>query len=90
MEKQKPIQTFRRGTVDAAIWENRSEKGTFYRVTFSRYYPGPDGKPRNSDSFGLRELASVSLLALQAEAWVRDAMKASAIAAEVAEEVGNE
>jgi len=90
MATQRPITSIRRGAVQAAIWENTSEKGSYYRVTFSRWYPGADGKPRNADNFGLRELAAVALLAIQAEDWIRTREKTSAGTTDAAGEVSDE
>jgi len=80
MATQRPIHSIRRGSVEAAIWQNSSEKGAYYRVTFSRVYSGPDGKPRNTDSFGPRELPAVTLLAIEAERWIQDTQRTATTA----------
>ena len=36
--KTQPIKTLRAGRIQAAIWENHSDKGPFYNVTVSRSY----------------------------------------------------
>lgn len=66
MTKKKPIQTIRRGSIEAAIWENKGEHGVAYNVTFSRSYK--DGEePKKSTSFGQRDLLAVGRLADLAE-----------------------
>jgi len=70
MATQKPIHTIRRGKLEAAIWENQSSAGTFYRATFSRTYRTNEGRAASTSSFGARELAGLALLAIQAEAWM--------------------
>jgi hypothetical protein len=36
--KTQPLKTLRAGRIQAAIWENHSDKGPFYNVTVSRSY----------------------------------------------------
>jgi hypothetical protein len=72
MATQKPIHTIRRGKLEAAIWENQSRAGTFYRATFSRSYRTSEGQPTSTSNFGARELPGLALLAIQAEAWMVD------------------
>lgn len=58
--KNKPIQV-RLGRVKANIWENETENGTFFNVTFARLYTeGGDKKKKpvwkESTSFGRDDL----------------------------------
>jgi hypothetical protein len=72
MTTKRPIHSIKRGGLEAAIWTNETKDGAiFYRVTFSRFYRGADGKPANSSSFGTNHLGELALLAGQADAWIR-------------------
>ena len=65
-ETKKPAQTFRKGTVKAAVWENKGKDGVFYSVTFSRSYKhGADGW-RNTSSFNEGDLEALADVAFQA------------------------
>ena len=69
MEKKRPIQTIRRGYVEAAIWQNKTDNGPMYNVTFSRTYK--DGEElKNSSSFGIGDLFRVARLALLADDYI--------------------
>ena len=65
-ETKKPAQTFRKGTVKAAVWENKGKDGVFYSVTFSRSYKAGEDGWRNTSSFNegdLEPLADVAFMA---------------------------
>ena len=69
MSKKRPIQTIRRGFVEAAIWKNDTEKGSMFNVTFSRTYK--DGEElKNSSSFGIGDLYRVARIALLADDFI--------------------
>ena len=53
--KAQPIKTLRAGRIQAAIWENHSDKGSFYNVTVSRSYKEGDSW-KSSGSFGRDDL----------------------------------
>ena len=59
--KPQPIQTLRAGRIQAAIWENHSDKGPFYNVTVSRSYKEGDNW-KSSDSFGRDDLLVLAQL----------------------------
>jgi hypothetical protein len=61
--KQKPISEVRIGTVKAAIWQNESESGTRYNVTFQRLYRGDEGTWQSTDSFGRDDLLVLAKVA---------------------------
>ena len=62
MEKKKPVHEIRLGKVRAAVWENDTEGGVRYGVTFSRLYK--DGEQwRDSSSFGRQELLLLAKVA---------------------------
>jgi hypothetical protein len=63
---KRPIATVRVENVEAAIWSNLGEKGTFYNVTFSRKYEDKEGKLQNSTSFGAADLLAIPLASSEA------------------------
>jgi len=70
-EKKKPVHTIRISNVEAAIWENDSEKGTFHAVTVSRKYRKDDAV-RNSDSFSGIDLLVLAKVSDLAHTWVNE------------------
>jgi hypothetical protein len=69
MEKRKPVQSFRYGAIEAAIWANDTGNGTIYNVTFARRYK--DGEEwKSSDFFGRDDLLVLAKLADQAHSWI--------------------
>ena len=66
-EKAKPpVAKLRVGLIFASIWENATENGTFYNVTFERRYRDGEGNWHSTTSFGqgdLLELAKAADLA---------------------------
>lgn len=64
-EKKKPAQTFRKGTVKAAIWQNEGKDGVFYSVTFSRSYKAGEDGWRNTSSFNEGDLEALADVAFQ-------------------------
>lgn len=69
MDKQKPAQSFRYGNVEAAIWENETEKGTLYNVTLTRHFKDAD-EWKKTDSFRRDDLLVVAKLADKAHTWI--------------------
>ena len=67
----KPATAFRSGSVNAAVWENTGETGPFFSITFSRPYKDAQGNWKNSSSYGLNDLDSLSSLAELAKDWVQ-------------------
>jgi hypothetical protein len=61
--KQKPISEVRIGTVKAAIWQNDTESGARYNVTFQRLYRGDEGTWQSTDSFGRDDLLVLAKVA---------------------------
>jgi hypothetical protein len=59
--KPQPIKTLRAGRIQAAIWENHSDKGPFYNVTVSRSYKEGDTW-KSADSFGRDDLLVLAQL----------------------------
>jgi hypothetical protein len=64
--KSKPIQEFRIGRVRAAIWQNVTEKGMRYNVTFSKLYRDKEDNWKDTTSFGKEDLLLLAEVARQA------------------------
>lgn len=69
MSNNKPVHEIRIGLVKAAIWESKSEKGSFLTGALSRLYKA-EGGWKQSHSFGAWELPSVLQVVDQAKAWI--------------------
>ena len=52
--------------VAAAIWRNKTEKGTFYNVTFERSYKSEGGSWESTQSFSADDLLLLAKVADQA------------------------
>ena len=72
-----PVKTFRFGRIKAAVWENETDKQTFYNVTFARTYTDAAGNPQDTDSFGRDDLPLVAKLADQAHTFIFDRLAES-------------
>ena len=68
---QKPLHQVRVGSVRASIWENHSEKGPFFSVTFSRSYKDRSGQWQNGQSYLGRDLDVLIDCAQEAKAFIR-------------------
>lgn len=66
---RKPIHELRLGRLKAAIWENPTDNGVRYNVTFARLYKDDHGWHSN-DSFGVDDLLGLAKLADQVHTWV--------------------
>src|SRR5262245_9167349 len=69
MTKTKPAHEIRLGRIRATIWENDTESGVRYNVTFSRLYKSEDGW-KDSTSMGLNDLLLVAKVADLAHSWI--------------------
>ena len=67
---KQPANTLRCGNIKATIWENTSEKGSFFATTFSRPFKNQSGEWRNGTSFGLNDLEALGTVAHQAKDWM--------------------
>ena len=68
-QTNKPAHTIRHGAISASIWEQATEKGPMYNVTFQRAYKEGD-EWKNSTSFGRNNLLLLSLMAARAFEWI--------------------
>ena len=67
--KTKPIHEIRLGHIKAAVWQNNTEAGVRYNVTFSRLYR--DGEQwKSTESFGRDDLLLLGKIADQAHSWI--------------------
>jgi hypothetical protein len=64
-----PVHKIRHGSVSASIWQQETEKGSLFNVTFQRSYKQGDTW-KNSSSFGRNNLLVVSLIAARAYEWI--------------------
>lgn len=69
MSQEKPVHEIRLGKVKAAVWQNATENGLRFNVTFSRIYKTEKGW-ESSSSFGRDELPLVSKVADLAHTWI--------------------
>lgn len=59
----KPIQEVRIGNSKAAIWQNETDNGLRFNVTFQRIYRDAEGKWQSTDSFGRDDLLVLAKVA---------------------------
>ena len=67
---KRPATTLRCGNIKASIWQNVSEKGSFFSTTFSRPFKDQSGAWRNGTSFGLNDLEALMNVAFEAKEWM--------------------
>ena len=65
--KNPPVAKVRVGLITASIWENPTDKGTFYNVTFERRYRDAKGEWHSTQSFDKSTLLTLAKLADQAD-----------------------
>lgn len=66
-----PVHEVRIGPIKAAIWENKTENGTWFNVTVSRIYKDGD-QWRSTDGFGRDDLLVLAKVADQTHTWIID------------------
>ncbi len=62
---KRPATTLRSGNIKATIWENVSEKGSFFATTFSRPFKDQSGAWHNGTSSGLNDLEALMNVAFE-------------------------
>jgi hypothetical protein len=67
---KRPATTLGCGNIKATIWENVSEKGSFFATTFSRPFKDQTGAWHNGTSFGLNDLEAPMNVAFEAKEWI--------------------
>lgn len=55
-----PVAKLRVGLISASIWENATEKGTHYSVTFDRRYQDDKGAWHSTNGYGVRDLLALA------------------------------
>lgn len=71
----RPVRQFRYGAVKAAVWENATDNGTMYGVTFNRSYRDSRGEWHDTGSFNPADLPALSKAALDAHSFVYERMR---------------
>ena len=64
-----PAHKIRTGTLQATIWRNAGDKGTWYSVQLTRGYKVDEGW-RETDNLGFDDLLSAAKLLDQAHTWI--------------------
>jgi hypothetical protein len=64
-----PVHKIRHGAVSGSIWQNETDKGVIFNVTFQRSYKDGDTW-KNSASFGRRDLLVLGLIAARCFEWI--------------------
>ena len=67
--RNQPVHEVRLGGIKAAIWQNQTEAGVRYNVTFERLY-NQEGEWRSTSSFGRDDLLLLGKVADQAHTWI--------------------
>ncbi len=71
-QKQRPVHEVRIGAIRAAVWENETENGTRYNVTFTRLYKDDQDRWQDSTSFGRDDLLVLAKVADLAHTWIHE------------------
>ena len=61
-KKAGPFAKVRVGMINANIWKNTNDKGTFYNVTFENRYLDTEGKWKSGHSYGIDDLLPLAKL----------------------------
>ena len=68
--KQGPAMKFKRGSIEAAVFENHRDGKTWHNVSISRRYKNSSGEYRTANTYSYPDLVQVARAAEQAEAWI--------------------
>jgi hypothetical protein len=74
----KPAHKIRIGALQATIWRNQSEKGTWYSVIPARGYKQGDETWKETDSLNFDDLLTMSKLLDLAHTWIMHQQQADA------------
>ena len=75
--RNQPVHEVRLGGIKAAIWQNQTEAGVRYNVTFERLYH-QEGEWRSTTSFGRDDLLLLGKVADRAHSWIIEPEAAAA------------
>ena len=59
-KKSAPVAKVRVDMINASIWKNTNDKGTFYNVTFENRYRDGEGKWKSGHSYNASDLLSLA------------------------------
>ena len=68
--KQGPAMKFKRGSIEAAVFENQKDGKVWHNVSISRRYRNSGGEYRSTSTYAYADLVQVARIAEQAEAWI--------------------
>lgn len=71
-----PAARIRRGRIQAAIWKQPTDKGSFYTFTIERSYKDENENYQSSSSFSLQDALLVAKVANLADTQIRNLMDA--------------
>jgi hypothetical protein len=60
MKKSAPVAKIRVDLINASIWKNTTDKGTFYNVTFENRYRDSEGNWKSGHSYAAGDLLAVA------------------------------
>ena len=66
---QQPVHHIRNSGITASIWQQDTQNGSMFNVTFQRAYRDGD-EWKNSSSFGKKDLLVLSFIAARAYEWI--------------------
>ena len=69
-EKHGPAMKFKRGSIEAAVFENHRDGKTWHNVSISRRYKNSSGEFRSASTYAYADLVQVAKIAEQSEAWI--------------------
>jgi hypothetical protein len=69
-QSKQPANTLRCGNIKATIWQNVSEKGSFFATIFARPFKDQSEMWRNGTSFGLNDQEALLKVAREAKEWM--------------------
>jgi hypothetical protein len=74
-KKQAPATKFKRGSIEAAIFENHKDGKTWHNVSINRRYKSSSGEFRSVSTYAFADLVQVARIAEQAEQWITARME---------------
>ena len=74
----KPAHKIRIGVLQATIWRNSGDKGSWYSVTTSRSYKQDDDAWKETDSLNFDDLLPMAKLLDLAHTWIMNQQQADA------------
>ena len=60
MKKSAPVAKIRVDLINASIWKNTTDKGTFYNVTFENRYRDSEGNWKSGHSYAAGDLLALA------------------------------